>query len=176
MECVAATLDHVLPRYISEGVVSQRQGSRHWNNAFRVFSCRDGYILLSLFQRWETLVEWLDAEGMAGDLTDKKWRNREERLNDLDHIIEILEHWTQSHTVAELVDKGQMMRFPWADVASISGLMDSPQLAERDFFVKVLGVDSDEAEKAACGMEHAISRTILQNMIQLVQYRRQLGA
>ena len=29
------------------------------------------------------------------------------------------------------------MRFPWAQVASISGLLDSPQLAERDFFVEI---------------------------------------
>ena len=37
MECVAATLDHVLVRYFYEGIVSGRQGSRHWNNAFRDF-------------------------------------------------------------------------------------------------------------------------------------------
>ncbi|MFC1981360.1 CaiB/BaiF CoA transferase family protein [Chloroflexota bacterium] len=147
MECAAATLDHVLVHYFYEGVVSQRRGSLHWNNAFRVFPCRDGYILLSLFQQWETLVEWLDAEGMAGDLTDKKWRNREERLAQLDHIIEVLERWTQSHTVAELVEKGQLMHFPWADVASISGLVDSPQLAERDFFVEVECPDSGKSYK-----------------------------
>jgi formyl-CoA transferase len=29
------------------------------------------------------------------------------------------------------------MRFPWAEVASISGLVNSPQLKERGFWVKV---------------------------------------
>ena len=29
------------------------------------------------------------------------------------------------------------MRFPWAEVASISRLLDSPQLRERDFWVEV---------------------------------------
>jgi len=137
MDCVAATLDHVLVRYFYEGVVARRQGSLHWNNAFRIFPCQDGYILLSLFQQWETLVEWLEAEGKAEDLIDGKWWSREEQLEQLDHVIEVLERWTRSHKVAELVEKGQLMHFPWAEVTSIPGLVASPQLAERNFFVEV---------------------------------------
>ena len=136
-ECAAATLDHVLAGYFSEGVIARRQGSRHWNNAFRIFPCRDGYILLSLFQQWETLVEWLASEGMAEDLTDKKWLSPEERRGQVGHIIEVLERWTRSHTVAELVEQGQLMHFPWAEVAPISKLVDNPQLKERRFFVEV---------------------------------------
>ncbi|HEX9976202.1 MAG TPA: CaiB/BaiF CoA-transferase family protein, partial [Dehalococcoidales bacterium] len=136
-ECVAATLDHVLVRYFYEGAVARRQGSLHWNGAFRLFPCRDGHILLSLFQQWETLVEWLDSEGMAEDLTDKEWRDRQFRLRHLDHVIEVLERWTRSHAVAELVEQGQLMRFPWAEVASISGIMANSQLEERDFWVEV---------------------------------------
>jgi crotonobetainyl-CoA:carnitine CoA-transferase CaiB-like acyl-CoA transferase len=124
-------------RYFYEGAVAKRKGSRHWNNAFRLFPCRDGYILLSLFRQWETLVAWLESEGMAEDLTDEKWRDMETRLKGLDHIIDVLERWTMSHTVAELVEKGQMMRFPWAEVASIASLVQNPQLAERDYFAAV---------------------------------------
>jgi crotonobetainyl-CoA:carnitine CoA-transferase CaiB-like acyl-CoA transferase len=137
MECVAATLDHVLVRYFNEGVVARRQGSLHWNSAFRVFPCRDGYILLSLFQHWETLVEWLESEGMAADLADERWRDRETRLEGLDHIIEVLEKWTLSHTVAELVEKGQLMHFPWAEVASVNSLLRSPQLVARGYFKEI---------------------------------------
>ncbi len=136
-ECVAATLDHVLVRYLYEGIVAKRQGSLYWNNAFRIFPCRDGHILLSLFQQWETLVEWLAADGMAEDLANEKWQDREERLKHLGHIIDILERWTRSHTVADLVEQGQLMHFPWAEVTSIPKLMDSPQLKERDFWVEV---------------------------------------
>jgi crotonobetainyl-CoA:carnitine CoA-transferase CaiB-like acyl-CoA transferase len=136
-ECVASALDHVLVRYFYQGVVANRRGGLHWNGAFGVFPCRDGYILLSLFQQWETLVEWLEAEGMAEDLADKKWLNREERFKHLDHVIEVLARWTKSHTVAGLVEKGQSMRFPWAGVTKISGLMASPQLEARNFWVEV---------------------------------------
>ncbi len=136
-ECVAATLDHVLVRYFYEGVIAKRQGSLYWNSAFRIFPCQDGYILLSLFQQWETLLEWLDADGMAGDLTDGKWQDRDYRLKHIDHVIEVLERWTRSHTIAGLVEKGQLMHFPWAEVTSIPELVDSPQLKERDFWVEV---------------------------------------
>jgi len=146
-ECVAASLDHVLVRYFYEGVVAKRQGSLHWNNAFRIFPCQDGYILLSLFQQWETLVEWLDAESMAEDLTDKRWLNPDLRLAGLDHIIEVLERWTKSHNVAELVEQGQLMRFPWAEVTSIPGLVDSPQLEEHGFFIEVEHPDSSKKYK-----------------------------
>jgi len=116
MECVTATFDHVLPRYFYDGVVAERQGSRHWNNAFDILPCRDGYILISLHQHWDTLVEWLASEGMAEDLTDARWRDREERNRNIEHILKVLGKWTSSHRVDELVEKGQLMRFPWAGV------------------------------------------------------------
>jgi crotonobetainyl-CoA:carnitine CoA-transferase CaiB-like acyl-CoA transferase len=122
MECVAASLDHVLPRYFAEGAVAERRGSLQWNGAFRVFPCRDGFILLSLFRHWETLVEWLASEGMAADLADEKWRDAAARLAGLDHVIAVLEKWTLSHTAAELVEPGQLMHFPWAEVAPVPGI------------------------------------------------------
>lgn len=136
-ECVAAALDHVLVRYFYEETVAQRRGSLHWNNAFRVFPAKDGYILLSLFYQWPTLVEWLDSENMAEDLTDEKWQDGDYRLQHIDHVIEVLERWTKSHSKAELVEKAQLMRFPWAEVASVDDLLSSPQLRERDFWQEI---------------------------------------
>jgi benzylsuccinate CoA-transferase BbsE subunit len=137
MECAAATLDHVLVRYFYEGVISRRQGGRHWNNAFDIFPCQDGYVLISLLQQWETLVEWLDSEGMAGDLADAKWRDRDSRVRGIDHIREVLEKWTLTHNVAELVEKGQLMHFPWAAVTSVAGLLENPQLNARGYFTEI---------------------------------------
>jgi benzylsuccinate CoA-transferase BbsE subunit len=136
-ECAAAALDHVLVRYFYQDEVAQRQGSLHWNNAFRVFPARDGYVLLSLFYQWETLVEWLESKGMAEDLTEEKWQDRDYRLEHIDHIIEVLERWTKKHSKAELVEKAQLMRFPWAEVASVSDLLASPQLKARKFWLDV---------------------------------------
>jgi crotonobetainyl-CoA:carnitine CoA-transferase CaiB-like acyl-CoA transferase len=141
-ECSAAALDHVLVRYFYEGTVAKREGSLYWNRAFRLFPCRDGYILLSLFYQWETLVEWLDSEGAAADLNDARWLNETERLKNVDHIVEVLERWTRSHTADELVEQGQLMRFPWAKVASIPQVVENPQLNAREFFVEAVDPSS----------------------------------
>ena len=136
-ECAAAALDHVLVRYFSDGTVARRLGGRYWNEAFRVFRCQDGYVLLSLFQHWETLVAWLDSEGMAEDLKDNKWLDRETRLAGAEHIADVLGKWALTHTAAALVEKGQLMRFPWAQVASVDDLLNNPHLADRDYYKNV---------------------------------------
>jgi crotonobetainyl-CoA:carnitine CoA-transferase CaiB-like acyl-CoA transferase len=141
-ECTAATLDHVLIRYFYEGAVAKRQGNLYWNNSFRIFLCRDGYIMLTLFFQWETLVEWLDSEGMAGDLTDKRWWDTTERTNHIEHIITVLETWTLKHEVDELVEIGQLMHFPWAKVSSVPDVVNNPQLIERGFFVNATSPQS----------------------------------
>jgi crotonobetainyl-CoA:carnitine CoA-transferase CaiB-like acyl-CoA transferase len=136
-EAVVSTLDHVLVRYFYEKMVSQRQGSLSWNNGSCILPCKNGYIFITLFQQWETLVEWMKSEGMAEDLTDPKWSQEEYRLNHLSHLIEVLQQWTKTHTVNELFELGQLMRFPWAPVQSLEELLSCPQLKTRNFFIDV---------------------------------------
>ncbi|MFC1961952.1 CaiB/BaiF CoA transferase family protein [Chloroflexota bacterium] len=146
MESVTAALDHVLVRYLATGEVAQRQGSLYWNSAFRLFPCQDGYVLLSLQLQWETLVAWLESEGMADDLNREQYRQPEERVRHLEHVIAVLERWTLKHTAGELVERGQLMRFPWAKVMSLPELLNCPQLLERGFFL--------EAEDASSGRKY----------------------
>lgn len=42
--------------------------------------------------------------------------------------------------------------------------------ALRDFYIKILAVDEDDAETAACKMEHAIPEGILQRFLQFVEF------
>jgi benzylsuccinate CoA-transferase BbsE subunit len=114
--CVAAALDHVPVRYFYEDVISGREGSRIWNNAFDILPCKDGYILISIHRQWETLVELLKADGLAADLADLKWQDRETRNKHIGHITEVLQRWTLQHTALELEELGQLMHFPWAAV------------------------------------------------------------
>lgn len=157
-ECCASVIEHVNVRYFYEGIVARRQGSQHWDNAFRVFACRNGLILLSLFQEWDTVVELLDSEGMAADLKDERWRDAEVRRREAGHVIEVLERWTLQHTVEELMEQGQAMRLPWGAVNSVADLGRNPQLLERGFFVEV--THSDEGVSVTYpGAPYRLSRT-----------------
>lgn len=134
-EAVASTLDHVMVRYFYDQGIPGRQGSLHWDNSFCILPCKDGYLLLTLFQQWETMIELMDGEDMAEDLVEESWRDEEYRLRHVDHIIEVLERWTKSHTTKELFELGQLMRFPWAPVQSPREVLESPQLKARSFFI-----------------------------------------
>jgi crotonobetainyl-CoA:carnitine CoA-transferase CaiB-like acyl-CoA transferase len=133
-ECVASTLDHVLVRYFYDHVIPGRQGNVSWNNGSFILPCKDGHIHLTVSTQWETLVEWMAAEGMAEDLTGEKWKDEAYRLKNIDHVMRILQRWTRTHTVQELFELGQTIRFPWAPVSSPEDVLQSPQLKARAFF------------------------------------------
>ena len=141
-EAVIASTEHLVLQYFYHHLVPGRQGRLHWNHLFYIFPCRDGFIQMTLTEQWETLVEWLDAEGRAEDLTDKKWHDNEYRLKHLGHIIEVLERWTKTHTTGELFKLGQLMQFPWAPVQSPAQILDCPQLKARDYFQNIRHPDS----------------------------------
>ena len=136
-EAVTATLEHVLIRYFNDKRVAQREGGLHWDRGFCIFPCREGFILLTLFQQWQTLVEWMASENMAEDLVDKKWEDEGYRRQNIDHVIQVLSRWTKTHGSQELYEMGQAFRFPWAQVRSPQEVLSCPQLKAREFFVNV---------------------------------------
>jgi benzylsuccinate CoA-transferase BbsE subunit len=135
-EAVLSTLDHVMVRFFYEKVVPQRQGSLHWNNGFCILPCKDGHMLITLFQQWETLIEWMESEGKAEDLTSTQWKDDEYRRTHVDHILEIMERWTRTHTTVELFELAQLMRFPWAPIQSPEEVLENPQLKARNLFAE----------------------------------------
>ncbi|MDY7030810.1 MAG: CoA transferase [Thermodesulfobacteriota bacterium] len=134
-EAVTSTVDHMMVRYFYDRVIPKRQGSLHWDNTFCILPCKDGHILMTLFQQWETLIELMESEGMAEDLAEERWKDEGYRRSHVDHIIRVLERWTKTHATKELFELGQLMHFPWAPVQSPSDVLKNPQLRARDFFV-----------------------------------------
>ena len=133
-EAVVSTLDHVMVRCFHDKVVSRRLGGHYWNNVFHIFPCRDGHIQLTPLYQWETLLEWMTAENLGGDLNDDAWKDETYRNEHIDHIIHVMEKWTLTHRTQELFESGQAMHFPWAPVCSPNDVRSSPQLAARQFF------------------------------------------
>lgn len=136
-EAAVSTLDHVMVRYFYENAIAQRQGGVYWNHSFLILPCKDGHILLAPFQQWETLIEWMDDEGMAQDLRNREYLDEGYRISRMNHILQVLEQWTRTHTAQELFESGQLMRFPWAPIQPLKEVLDSPQLKAREFFVDV---------------------------------------
>ena len=134
-EAAAATLDHVFARFFSEGIIARRQGNLHWNRTFCTLPCRNGHILVSLSLQWETLLAWMGSEGMAGDLATEPWRDESYRMGHLDHVTQVLERWTRTHTKEELFELGQALQFPWAPICTLGDVLQNAQLGARNFFI-----------------------------------------
>ncbi|MCC6173879.1 MAG: CoA transferase, partial [Chloroflexi bacterium] len=122
-------------------VVSRRWGYNGNPSARRVFPCKDGYVDMSLgpFRRdhWPHFIEWIAEDGLAGDLGDDRWLDRDWGLAHIDHMFEKLETWTTTHTGDELFHEGQKRRLEAAPVNDIPSMVADPQLNARGFFVEV---------------------------------------
>jgi crotonobetainyl-CoA:carnitine CoA-transferase CaiB-like acyl-CoA transferase len=77
----------------------------------------------------------LDSEGKVEDLRDARWTEEEYRSKNIDHVIDVLGQWTKTHTVDELFNLGQLMRFPWAPIQSPNEILANPHLKARRFFI-----------------------------------------
>jgi benzylsuccinate CoA-transferase BbsE subunit len=146
-EAVASTLDHILVQYFYQKIIVKRQGSLHWDRLFHIFPCKDGFIQMTISDKWQTLVEWMDSEGMAGDLVNPDYRDDIHRRRRLDHILELIGNWTKTHTVNDLFHKGQNMQFPWGPIDSPRQVVESPQLKARGFFKDINPSRNDIAMK-----------------------------
>jgi len=152
-EAVAATLEQVLVRYFSDSAIPRRRGGSHPNDFLYLLPCKDGYILLVVDREWDILVDWLDSEGMAGDLKEERWQEEEYRRQHWSHIVDVLTRWTKSHTRSELFELAQLMHLPWAPIASLEEMINSPQLSERSFFTS-----AEHPELAGVGLEPHIHK------------------
>jgi benzylsuccinate CoA-transferase BbsE subunit len=134
---VAASLEHVPGQFHQSGLVAHRQGTLHWTRFFRVGRCRDGPVLHCTVGDWTSLVEWMRADGMAGDLVDPGWQHIERRREGAEHLFAALDAWAARYTVAELCEGAQLRRLPYAAVRPPEALLRDPQLAARGFFVPI---------------------------------------
>jgi len=136
-ESVASSLEHVFPRFFYRGEIPGRRGGLHWDNAFAIVPCCDGFLHITLRHQWDVLLELMNADGVAKDLTGGKWLKEDYRMKHIDRIISVVEKWSSAHTVEELFHLGQSMQFPWAPVYFPSNIIESEHLNARDFFVPV---------------------------------------
>jgi crotonobetainyl-CoA:carnitine CoA-transferase CaiB-like acyl-CoA transferase len=139
-ESVLSHLEHASGAFHESGEIAVRRGTLHWSRTFRIGRCRDGYALLSSAGDWTSLVEWLKADGGAGDLAEPPWEDAERRREECGHLFDVLDEWASGYVVGDLVDGAQLRRLPFAAVRSLSDVADHPQLRARGFFRKVRGM------------------------------------
>jgi len=110
-----------------------------------LWPCKDGYVAWRIFGgglgvKTRALVEWMDSEGQAEDLTKVDW----EKMDYLTVSIEEFDRWQsifakffKSHTKTELCGEALARGIVLFPASTPRDLMEDPQLKDRDYWDKV---------------------------------------
>lgn len=126
-----------------------------------LYPCKDGhiwsYVVAGAGAGWDVIIDWLDSEGMAGDLKDPEWAEVFELLGDIRrliamasdppalmarlgqfaHINEIVVAFLMKHTKREVFEGAAPRRIMMVPAQSPKDLLESPQLEALGYFVDV---------------------------------------
>ncbi len=132
-ECMATMLDLSLVWYTYQNMQTSRLG-------FAVIGpggahrCADGLVQIVCVEetQWRRLVELMGNPQWAGE---EIFKDRTARGKNIDALTVLIEEWTRSRTVDELVEQMQARRIPAAPINNPSRIYADPHLKAREFFV-----------------------------------------
>jgi crotonobetainyl-CoA:carnitine CoA-transferase CaiB-like acyl-CoA transferase len=136
-EATASAVEHVAASYFGAGEIERRRGTLHWSRFFRVGRCRDGYVMHCSLGDWTSLIEWVNGDGKAQDLTGPEWEDVAKRREGAEHLFDVLDEWVKDYSRDELLERAQLLRLPYASVRSPENLLNDEQLLARRYFQEV---------------------------------------
>ncbi len=116
-----------------------------------VYRCLDGHVSITLLfgesvgPATKRLMQWMREERFVDENTvEKNWidyvqllRSGEEPITELFRIMDRVAAFCQAHTKRELTEGARRRQILLAPVATVAELLESPQLAARDYWVDV---------------------------------------
>ncbi|MBN2062750.1 MAG: CoA transferase [Deltaproteobacteria bacterium] len=139
----------------TEGYIGERLGGRRRRaNIFirDLWPCKDGYIgwrlmvgMLGAPTAYK-LIDWMDEEGMAGELKTVKWETldmTEITQKDMERWEGLIIPFLKKHTKAEIYEKAVQHEMLMAPAYNIKELMDYSQLIERGYWNQIYYEDLD---------------------------------
>lgn len=126
-----------------------------------VYRCIDGYVYAGIVAGagggWDEVIDWMDSEGMAGDLKDPKWQEVFELIVDMnaltamvndqkkframlgqfDVVQGFLKKFLEGKTKQQIYDEAAERRIMIVPVQTVEDLVNSPQLNALGFFHRV---------------------------------------
>lgn len=139
-ECIPPVLMSTIPSYLESGEISKRTGDERRLPANGIFPCLDGYVDIRLWgSTWDNFVAWLDAEGMAGELAEDKWKDPWYRVQpeSVKVIDRVLANFTITRKKQHLYDEAVKRGLEVAPVNTVADIAVDRQLASKNVFVPV---------------------------------------
>ena len=142
-EALAVSGELANPFWFYPKVLVQRQTCRHaqpYPTQPALFPTGDGkhvYFALILADQkpWESLVAWMDSEGLAADLVDPRYADFAFRQEHFAHIQGLLEVFFLLKDADDIYHEGQDRGLPIGTIMAPEELLVDAHLIARDFFV-----------------------------------------
>ena len=142
-QSVISCTEHVLMFWFFQNLLpipfGGRQGSVHWSGAFEVAACASGHAMITPAINTMALLDWMEADGMVGDLREIDFSDLIKFLPKVPHIMQLLRAWAATKNAHELFLTAQERHLPFGEVQTIAEASLSPQLQARGFFRNVDG-------------------------------------
>jgi crotonobetainyl-CoA:carnitine CoA-transferase CaiB-like acyl-CoA transferase len=144
-EACAVNVELANPYWFYPRVHVHRQTCRHAQPSptqSALFRCADGrYVYYTLIiadhKAWQSLVRWMDAAGMAAQLTDPAFEDLKHRQDHFDEIQELVECFFLVHESDRMYKEGQAVGLPIGVLNAPEDLFGDEHLVAREFFVNV---------------------------------------
>jgi crotonobetainyl-CoA:carnitine CoA-transferase CaiB-like acyl-CoA transferase len=141
-DSVAVSPELANPYWFYPQVLVQRQTCRHAQptpTQPALFATLDGrYVYFTLIladpKPWQSLVAWMEAAGVAADLTDPAYDDLSYRQANFPHIQSILEAFFMISNADDAYHEGQARGLPIAVVNSPDDVLHDEHLHARGFF------------------------------------------
>jgi crotonobetainyl-CoA:carnitine CoA-transferase CaiB-like acyl-CoA transferase len=103
---------------------------------FHIIPCKDGYIYHAFVHeyQWQRFVELMGSPEWA---KNELFKDYESRGKYWDALKPLILEWTMKHTMEEIYRSSQERGAPIGAVYTAKDILDSGQLAARDFFVQI---------------------------------------
>ncbi len=158
-EAMMVTMDHAGPTWDIRGVNTVGPGENRQNAGFQggryLFETADGWITALQIgglvgPNSRPIIDWLAETGEANGLDSPEWRARltlpaQLSAEDRAHIEATMQAFCRSRRKEELVAEAQRRGAGWAPVFSPREIVDSKQLAAREYWVRVQHDDLGES-------------------------------
>lgn len=124
--------------YLGQKRVPPRDGNRHpvsypWNS----YRAKDGYVIIctgASATQWPTLLKIMGREDL---LNDPRYDTIGKRRRRADEVDEIVEAWTGSLTVEEIVKIMESHRIPTGPIATLDQVLTNPHAAHRKLVMEL---------------------------------------
>jgi benzylsuccinate CoA-transferase BbsE subunit len=144
-EATGVTVELANPYWFYPRALVQRQTCRHAQpvpTQPALFECADGrYVYFALIladqKPWQTLVEWMDSQGLATDLTDDAYSDLVHRQQNFSHIQDVVECFFLLQDATVVYHEGQARGLPIGILNAPEDLYDDVHLRERGVFAAV---------------------------------------